>query len=148
MIDRKVFKWSLKLLVTLTQEWSDAFEGVSLTRRWIRPISSAIAKGETVWYRNMVRSSGFNHCWPLPLLPPLPVAAPTTGGSARASTLNDGWMGRIDLKITRELKINLCTLNIFSVYAVFVESVCARVPLHFIKTQRVSEKISVHTYSR
>lgn len=71
-----------------------------LTRLWIRPISSALARGVTVWYKNIVRSSGLNHCWPLLLLLLLLlVLAPTTGGSARASTLNDGWMGTIDLKI-------------------------------------------------
>lgn len=70
---------------------------VCLTSPWMRPISSALARGVTVWYKNKVSSSGLNHCWPLLLL--LFLLAPATGGSARASTLNDGWMGRIDLKI-------------------------------------------------
>lgn len=66
---------------------------VCLTNPRMRSISSALVKGVTVWYKNIGSSSAFNHCWLFLLF----VLAPAMGGSAKASTLKDGWMGRIDL---------------------------------------------------
>lgn len=67
----------------------------------MRLISSALVSAGTTWYRNMVSCSGPNHWWPLVLLElPVPEAGPTTGGSARAKTLNEGWTGKMDLEIS------------------------------------------------
>lgn len=76
---------------------------------WITAASSTFARGLTEWKKNMVRSSGLSHCWEL---------LPATGGSAKAITRNEGWMGKIrlcvegkqqkdDLVILRQLRRNM-----------------------------------------
>ncbi len=57
----------------------------SLWRTWN---SSCCDIDLMLWKRNIVSISELSHCWLL---------LPTTGGSDRASTRNDGWIGRIDL---------------------------------------------------
>lgn len=127
--------WALnQLKITITffyiaiSTWNIEKDHRVLTIPFIIWISSFLVEGFTLWYRNIVRSSGPSHCW---------VVLPITGGSAKAMILKEGWIGKIDLQKKKKMNIyNKCSGYVSGIVEMYsytwMENITNRVVVHLV----------------